>query len=125
MGFPHKPTQPRKLWVVVPRPSARSASSSRKPAKPAKPVQPARPRSASVAEADAPKLLLSVDEAAACFGVGRSLMYHLINDGEVASLMVRHQRKVPVAALEAYIERRCAEAGLSMSERMSERMCEV
>jgi excisionase family DNA binding protein len=60
-----------------------------------------------------PRLLLAVDEAAACFGIGRSQMYHLIKGGDIASFTIGAYRKIPVAALEAYVERRCAEMGVS------------
>jgi excisionase family DNA binding protein len=61
-----------------------------------------------------PKLLLSPVEAMACLGIGRTLLFALLNGGEIASFLVGRTRKIPVSALEAYIERRCAEVGVSL-----------
>lgn len=54
----------------------------------------------------AARLLLTVEEAAGCFGVGRSTMYGLILDGEVESIHVGRLRRVPMDALWAYIQRK-------------------
>jgi len=51
------------------------------------------------------RLLLSVVEAARRLGIGRTLMYELVLSGEVRSVHVGRLRKVPVRALESYVDR--------------------
>lgn len=48
------------------------------------------------------KLLLSVTEAAARLGVGRTLMYELIRTGAIPSVRVGRLRRIRAADLEAY-----------------------
>ena len=52
------------------------------------------------------KLLLSVVEAALRLGVGRTLMYELMDSGQVGSVHIGRLRKVPVEALHDFVERR-------------------
>ncbi len=52
------------------------------------------------------RLLLTVVEAARRLGIGRSLMYELLDAGQIESIHVGRLRKVPVAALGEYVERR-------------------
>jgi excisionase family DNA binding protein len=52
---------------------------------------------------DQPKLM-SVGEAAAMIRVGRSKMWNLVWSGEVESVFVGRQRRVPMAALDRYIK---------------------
>lgn len=63
-------------------------------------------------EADAgprtPDRLLSVDEAAAALGLGRSLLYHELASGGLRSVKVGRRRLVPSSAIVAYIESRSA-----------------
>lgn len=49
------------------------------------------------------RLLLTVEEAADRLGVGRSLMYELIGEGQVASIRVGRLRRVPLEALTEYV----------------------
>lgn len=49
------------------------------------------------------RLLLTVEEAADRLGIGRSLMYELIGDGQVASIRVGRLRRVPAEALAEYV----------------------
>jgi len=49
------------------------------------------------------RLLLSPAEAAWVLGVGRTTMYRLLAEGVVASVRVGSLRRVPLAALEAYV----------------------
>ena len=59
---------------------------------------------ALAAEPDAgPDRLLSVGEAAAQLGIGRSLVYDLIAAGRVRSLRVGRRRLVPSGAIADYI----------------------
>jgi len=54
----------------------------------------------------APDRLLSVDEAAATLGLGRSLLYGEIQAGRVRSVKVGRRRLVPSAAITDYIASR-------------------
>jgi excisionase family DNA binding protein len=51
------------------------------------------------------RLLVSVGEAAERLSVGRSFMYTLLMRGEVASVKLGRSRRVPMSALEAYVQR--------------------
>jgi len=54
------------------------------------------------------KLLLSVVEAAHRLGVGRTLMYELLDSGQIESMHVGRLHKVPAEALTAFVERPAA-----------------
>jgi excisionase family DNA binding protein len=54
----------------------------------------------------APRLLLTVPEAAEALAISRSKLYELLAAGTVASLRIDGSRRVPVAALEAFIAAR-------------------
>ncbi len=54
----------------------------------------------------APDRLLSVDEAAAMLGLGRSLLYAEIAAGRLASMKVGRRRLVAAGAIREYIEGR-------------------
>jgi excisionase family DNA binding protein len=56
----------------------------------------------SRAKEPANKLLLTVPEAAARLGVGRTLMYELIRTGAIPSVRVGRLRRIRTADLEAY-----------------------
>ena len=49
------------------------------------------------------KLLLTVVEAAHRLGIGRTLMYELLNSGQIESVHVGRLRKVPVEALKRFV----------------------
>jgi excisionase family DNA binding protein len=51
------------------------------------------------------KLLLSPEEAAEALGVGRSRVYDLIRTRQLVSVRIGKSRRVPVAAVYAYVER--------------------
>jgi excisionase family DNA binding protein len=51
------------------------------------------------------KLLYTPLEAAAALGVGRSTLYLLLADGEVASVRIGALRRIPAAALDDYVAR--------------------
>jgi excisionase family DNA binding protein len=53
----------------------------------------------------APKLLLTVEEAAEQLGIGRTLMYALIRAGEVGSVHIGRLRRVRPTDLETYTAR--------------------
>ena len=52
-----------------------------------------------------PKILLTVEEAAAYLGVGRTTMYALVSSGDVESVLVGRLRRVPPDAVDAYVMR--------------------
>lgn len=51
----------------------------------------------------APDRLLSIDEAGAALGLGRSLVYQEISGGRIRSIKVGRRRLVPAVAIAAYI----------------------
>ena len=55
------------------------------------------------------KLLLTIDEAAQRLGIGRSHAYVYVMKGEIPSVKIGRSRRVPVAALEGFIQRLQAE----------------
>lgn len=55
-----------------------------------------------------PRLLLRIEEAAEVLGIGRSLMYALVLDGEVESVTVGRLRRIPSECLTEFIARRRA-----------------
>ena len=54
--------------------------------------------------ADSRKILLTVSEAANLMGLGRTYVYRLVMQGELASLKIRRSRRVPHWALHAFIQ---------------------
>jgi excisionase family DNA binding protein len=68
--------------------------------------RPHAARSSSIPTPAAPvdRLLLTVEEAAAALGVGRSLMFQLIGSGVVDTVRVGRLRRIRPEALRAYIE---------------------
>ena len=57
------------------------------------------------------RLLLRPVEAAEAIGIGRSKVYELLASGELPSIRIGGSVRVPVAALQAWIERQLAERG--------------
>lgn len=53
------------------------------------------------------KLLLTVDEAAAALGLGRTLLYELLGRGMIESVKVGAARRIPVKALVMFIDQLC------------------
>jgi len=49
------------------------------------------------------RLVLTVEQAAECLGIGRTLMYSLITAGEVESVRIGRLRRVPADALDAFV----------------------
>jgi len=60
-------------------------------------------------EAAPVKLLLTVDEAAQALCRGRSLIYELMARKEIFSVKIGRVRRIPLAALQAFIERQMTE----------------
>lgn len=52
-----------------------------------------------------PPLLLRIPDAARLLGVGRSLTYRLIADGELEVIRVGTVMRVPMSAVEDFVER--------------------
>lgn len=57
------------------------------------------------------KLLLTVAEAAGRLGVARSHLYRWVMTGELSSVKLGRSRRIPVVALERFIEARLEEEG--------------
>lgn len=75
------------------------------------------PRDTGHMDVAAPRLLLTVEEAADRLGVGRSTMYGLLRDGEVESVQIGRLRRVPADALPDFLAR--LRSGRSSGDRMS------
>jgi excisionase family DNA binding protein len=54
------------------------------------------------------KLLLTVPQAAAALGLGRSVIYELLLAGELSGIKIGRARRIPVRSLEVFIARRMA-----------------
>jgi excisionase family DNA binding protein len=50
------------------------------------------------------RLLLTIEQAAQCLGIGRTLMYALVRDGNVKSVQIGRLRRIPADALSRYID---------------------
>jgi excisionase family DNA binding protein len=50
-----------------------------------------------------PRIVLTIEEAAECLGIGRTLMYALVTAGEVESVRIGRLRRIPVDALDRYV----------------------
>ncbi|MCL3862957.1 helix-turn-helix domain-containing protein [Actinotalea sp. K2] len=50
--------------------------------------------------------VFSVVEAAAILGIGRSKLYEFISSGEIRSIRIGRLRKIPVAAIDEFLESR-------------------
>jgi excisionase family DNA binding protein len=53
----------------------------------------------------APRIVVTVEEAAEALAVGRTLMYELIASGQVESVLIGRLRRVPADALADYVDR--------------------
>jgi excisionase family DNA binding protein len=51
------------------------------------------------------RVLLTVEEAAEQLGIGRTLTYKLISNGEIESIRIGRLRRVPTAAVQDYARR--------------------
>lgn len=51
-----------------------------------------------------PKLLLTPEEAADVLGVGRTKLYELMGEGLIESVRIGGSRRVPVAAVDRFVE---------------------
>ena len=55
-----------------------------------------------------PRVLLSVEDAAERLDIGRTMVYELIASGELGTITIGRLRKVPVAEVTEFVERRRA-----------------
>lgn len=51
-----------------------------------------------------PRVLLTVEDAAKALSIGRTTMYALIKAGHIATVQIGHLRRIPAAALAAYVQ---------------------
>lgn len=58
------------------------------------------------AETTSARLLLTVLEAAEALGVSRSVVYELMDSGDLQNIKIGRSRRIPVASLEEFIARR-------------------
>ena len=52
-----------------------------------------------------PKLLLTMEEAAQMLSLGRTYFYDLVMRNQIASVKIGRKRRVPIVALQAYVDR--------------------
>jgi len=55
-------------------------------------------------EGNTVRLLLTVEQAAQRLGIGRTLMYALVRDGDVESVQIGRLRRIPADALARYVD---------------------
>ena len=67
-----------------------------------------RPRTVNITVRPDPRVLVSVEEAAERLDIGRTMLYELIAAGEIGTVTVGRLRKVPVAEIADFVERRRA-----------------
>ena len=67
----------------------------------------------SVTENRVDKILLTPEEAAERLSIGRTLVYELIARGAIASVRIGRARRIPVTALERYVEQLAGESATS------------
>ena len=56
-----------------------------------------------------PKLLLTIEEAARVLSLSRSLLYDLLMSNQIVSIKIGRSRRIPVAALMAYVQKQIAQ----------------
>ena len=94
----------------IPHPSDDNASANqsvgtRRVASSAAEVHNSQPDWSAPHDGRGQRLLLTVSEAAQQLGIGRSLLYELLADGEVESIHVGRLRRIPIDALADFIDR--------------------
>ena len=67
--------------------------------------EPTLPRQRSTDVNAQPRLLLTVAEAAHVLGCGRTLIYELLNAGELEAIKIHRLRRIPADSLRAYVDR--------------------
>lgn len=51
------------------------------------------------------RLMLTTEEAAERLGIGRTLMYSLVRNGEIESVTIGRLRRIPAECLNEYVQR--------------------
>jgi excisionase family DNA binding protein len=51
------------------------------------------------------RLVLTIEQAARRLGIGRTLMYSLVMDGEIESVTIGRLRRIPVECLTEYVNK--------------------
>ena len=51
------------------------------------------------------RVLFTVEEAARALGIGRTRMFELIQDGHVETVLIGRLRRIPVDALDVFVNR--------------------
>ena len=51
------------------------------------------------------RLLYTVEEVAKALGIGRTKLYELIGNGQLASVRIGQARRIPAGALHAFVEK--------------------
>jgi excisionase family DNA binding protein len=55
------------------------------------------------------RIVLTVEEAADRLGLGRTMVYALVRSGDIESIAIGRLRRIPVDALDEFVERLRAE----------------
>jgi excisionase family DNA binding protein len=55
-------------------------------------------------------VLITIDAACARLGICRSVVYRLVNSGDLVSIKIGASRRIPVSAIDDYVARRLAES---------------
>jgi excisionase family DNA binding protein len=63
----------------------------------------------ALAETPPARLLLTVLEAAEALGVSRSVVYELMDSGDLRNIKIGRSRRIPVTSLEEFIAHRLSE----------------
>ena len=98
-----KPKTPLTLELVT-APSERAQATRRENPKPERQIVDVTLRTDD-------RLLLPVDEAARRLSIGRSLLYELLAAGEIHSIHVGRLRRVPLSALNEFVNRQSHGSG--------------
>lgn len=53
----------------------------------------------------AERIILTVEEAADRLGIGRTMVYALVRSGDIESIAIGRLRRIPIDALEKFVER--------------------
>ena len=67
---------------------------------------------------DSEAVLLRPEKAAERCDISRAQLYRLLRDGEIESIYIGRSRRVPVVALDEFVERKRAEAAGVMTRRL-------
>lgn len=80
-------------------------SEARRPTDPNEPWAPSAGRKEPSVTPSGRKLLVKPEEAATILSVGRSTVYDLMASGELESVRIKGSRRIPIAAIERFVER--------------------